>query len=107
MPVACLKEILCKYPQMDLCLDTSHAYSWSKYETGKLIQNFGEKIAQIHFSGSYRRKQHVSLRRISNNFLFSIQPIQHLDVPIVIEEDMKQKSLKYLIDELEFIKRLF
>jgi endonuclease IV len=107
VPVSCLKKILRKYPQMDLCLDTSHAYSWSKYETGKLIQTFKEKISQIHFSGSYRRKQHVSLRKVSKNFLFSIQPIKHLDVPVVIEEDMKIKSLKYLRDELEYTKRLF
>lgn len=102
-----IKTILEKYPQMDLCLDTSHAYSWSKYETHILIQTFKEKISQIHFSGSYRRKQHVSLRKVSQNFCSSIQPLKYLDVPIVIEEDLETKSLQYVREELEYIKSLF
>lgn len=102
-----LKTILDKYPHMDMCLDTSHAYSWSKFETCKLIQAFKEKISQIHFSGYYRRKLHVSLRMVSNNFLLSIQPLKYLDVPIVIEEDLEIKSLQYVRQELEYIKRLF
>jgi len=102
-----IKNILGKYPHVDMCLDISHAYSWSKYETHKLIQAFKEKISQIHFSGSYRRKQHVSLRRVSKDFLFSIQPLKYLDVPIVIEEDLEIKSLQNVRQELEYIKRLF
>lgn len=90
-----------------MCLDISHAYSWSKYETRKLIQAFKEKISQIHFSGSYRRKQHVSLRRVSNDFLFSIQPLKYSDVPIVIEKELVIKSIQYVRQELEYIKRLF
>jgi endonuclease IV len=107
VPFSFLKAILRKYPQIDLCLDVSHAYSWSKYETGKLIHFFQKRISQIHFSGSYRKKQHVSLRNVSENFLFSIQPIKHLDVPIVVEEDLKIKSLRYLRQELEYIKSLY
>ena len=102
-----LKNILDKYPNMEMCLDISHAYSWSKYETCKLVRAFKEKISQIHFSGSYRRKQHVSLRKVSKNFLFSIQPLNYLDVPIVIEEDLEIKSLQYVREELDYIKRLF
>jgi endonuclease IV len=102
-----IQTILDKYPQMDMCLDTSHAYSWSKYETQLLIQAFKEKISQIHFSGSYRRKQHVSLRKVSRNFFSSIQPLKHLYVPIVIEEDLEIKSLHYVRQELEYIKGLF
>ena len=107
VPLSCIRKILRRYPRMDLCLDTSHAYSWSKYEAGKLIHNFEERISQIHFSGSYRRKQHGSLRKVSQNFLFSIQPVKHLGVPVVIEEDMEQQSLNYMRDELDYIKRLF
>lgn len=107
VPLPCIQKILRRYPRMDLCLDTSHAYSWSKYEAGKLVQNFKERISQIHFSGSYRRKQHGSLRNVSRNFLFSIQPVKRLEVPVVIEEDMEPNSLNYVRDELDYIKRLF
>ena len=89
-----------------MCLDTAHAYSWSKFETYKLIDAFKEKISQIHFSGSYRRKQHVSLRKVSKDFILSIQPLKYLDVPIVIEEDIEIKSYQYLRQELKYIKNL-
>ena len=102
-----IKDILDKYPCMDMCLDASHAYSWSKYETYKLIQAFGKKLSQIHFSGSYRQKMHVSLRKVSKNFIFSIRPLKCLDVPIVIEEDLEIKSFQYLRQELEYIKNFF
>ena len=107
LPLSFIKTILDKYPYMDVCLDTSHAYSWSKCETCKLIQAFKKKISQIHLSGSYRRKQHVSLRKVSTDFYSSIQPLKYLDVPIVIEEDLEIKSFQYLRRELEYIKNLF
>ena len=107
LSLSSLKTILDKYPQMDFCLDISHAYTWSRYETYKLIQAFKEKISQIHLSGTYRRKMHVSLRKVSKIFLLSIQPLKYLDVPIVIEEDLEIKSLQYVRRELEYIKKLF
>ncbi len=106
LPLSFLKSTFDNYPHMDMCLDTAHAYSWSKYETYKLIDAFKEKISQIHFSGSYRRKQHVSLRKVSKDFFLSIQPLKYLDVPIVIEEDIEKKSLQYLRQELKYIKNL-
>jgi len=102
-----LRKILHKYSKMGLCLDAAHAYLWSKYETGKLIEDFADKISQIHFSGTYRNKDHQSLRNFTKNFLESIQPIKELDVPIVIEEDIKVRSLDNLVEEVEYVKSLF
>ncbi len=102
-----LGEILDKYSHINFCLDISHAYSWSKFETAKLIDVFQDRISQIHFSGSYRRKFHQSLRKVSKAFLFSIQPIKQLEVPIVIEEDMQPNSLEYVKEEIEYIKNFF
>jgi len=102
-----LQEILHKYSNIKFCLDISHAYSWSKFETGKLIDVFQDRISQIHFSGSYRRKFHQSLQKVSKAFLFSIQPIKQLDVPIVIEEDMEPNALEYVKGEIEYIKNFF
>lgn len=102
-----LRKTLRKYPNIGLCLDVSHAYLWSKYETNNLIEAFKDKISQVHFSGTYRRRDHQSLRKVSKDFLESVQPIKSLDVPIVIEEDIKIKSLDNLVKEVEYIKSLF
>jgi sugar phosphate isomerase/epimerase len=102
-----LRKILKKYPKVDLCLDVCHAYRWSKYETGKLIKAFKNRISQIHLSGVYKNKEHRSLRKVTKNFLYSIRLIKELNVPIVIEEDIffKEKKLKSLKKEIEYIKR--
>ena len=102
-----LRKIFNKYPQIGLCLDVSHAYLWSKHETSKLVKAFKNKIMEIHLSGTYRRKDHQSLRKVSKDFLFSIQLIKKLNVPIVIEEDIEKRSLKFVKEEIEYIKSFF
>ena len=102
-----LRKVLTKHPRMRLCLDVSHAYSWSKFETGKLIKAFKDRISQIHFSGTYRKRDHQSLRRVSKEFLLSIQPMKNLEIPLVIEEDIETRSFQYVKEELEYIRNLF
>ncbi|MCX6789815.1 MAG: TIM barrel protein [Candidatus Gribaldobacteria bacterium] len=105
--IADFGKIFEKYPKIGLCLDVSHAYSWSKQETANLIKAFGDRITQFHFSGSYRNKDHQSMRKVSPNFLSSIKLLFKTKAPIVIEEDIKIKSERYLQDEVEFIKKMF
>jgi len=108
MGIAQMKKIFRKYPKNRLCLDVSHAYLWSELETKKIVDNFGEKISQIHLSGTYRKKDHQSLRGVTKKFLRSIEPIKELRVPIVIEEDIrKEKGERYLMEEVEYIKAMF
>jgi hypothetical protein len=102
-----LKKILNQYPNIGLCLDVTHAYNWSKYETGNLVKAFKDRISQIHLSGTYKRKYHQSMRNVTKDFLLSIEPIKELNVPIVIEEDIKVKSQRYLKDEVAYIKSIF
>ncbi len=102
-----LRKILNKYPEIDLCLDVAHAYLWSKYETTKIIEAFKDRISQIHFSGIYKGIPHRSLQKVTKDFLFSIQPIKELDIPIVIEEDIAIKSFKFVKEEVEYIKKYF
>ncbi len=101
------KKIFREYPKVGLCVDVAHAYSWSKQETEKLIKNFGDRITQFHFSGSYRNKDHQSLKIVSKDFLSSIELLFKLRAPIVIEEDIKVKNEKFLKEEIEFIKEYF
>ena len=102
-----LRKIFYTYPNISLCLDVSHAYRWSKYETGNLIEAFKNKISQIHLSGTYKNKEHQSLRNVTKEFIFSIQPIKKLHVPIVIEEDTNIKNLKFIKDEIKYIRNFF
>lgn len=101
-----LQNLMDNHPHLKFCLDVSHAFLWSKLETGILVKNFEERISQIHFSGVYKRKDHQSLRKVSDDFLRSIQPIRNLELPIVIEEDIKTKSIEYVKEEIEYIKKL-
>jgi hypothetical protein len=102
-----LKRIFKEYPKMGLCVDVSHAYSWSKQETENLIKAFGGRITQFHFSGAYRGKDHQSLRIASKDFLSSIELLFKSKTPIIIEEDIKVKNEKFLKQEVEFIKKMF
>ena len=101
-----LRKILFTNSQLKLCLDVSHAYTWSGQETANLIDEFGERISQIHLSGTFYGKDHQSLRKVSNRFLHSIQPVKNLDVPIVIEENMSPGSIDYVKEEINYIKTL-
>lgn len=105
--IADFKKIFEQYPKIGLCVDVSHAYSWSKQETEKLIKAFSDRITQFHFSGAYRGKDHQSLRIVSKDFLSSIEPLFKSKVPIVIEEDIKIKSEEFLKEEVSFIKKMF
>jgi len=105
--IADLQKIFEKYPKMGLCLDVAHAYLWSKDETRKLVNAFGDKITQVHFSGTYRKKDHQSLRIVTKDFLDSIEPVKKLTVPIVIEEDIQIKDESFLKEEVEYIKKMF
>lgn len=100
------KKIFQKYPQINLCLDVAHAYLYSKYETGILIKAFKNKISQFHLSGTYRKRDHQSLRKVTQDFLFSLRPIKELNVPIIIEQDIKTKGLKHVKEEIRYIKNL-
>lgn len=102
-----IKRLMDEHPHLKLCIDVSHAYLWSKSETGILTENFQNRISQIHLSGTYRKKDHQSLRSVSSDFLLSIAPIKELDVPMVVEENMTAGSLAYVKKELEFVGTLF
>jgi hypothetical protein len=102
-----LRRIFNEYPEFAFCLDISHAYLWSKYETARLLREFGSRLSQIHLSGTYRRKSHQTLQSVSRNFLQTIDDIKQLEVPLVIEEDFKVKSIAGVKKELNFIRGLF
>ncbi len=101
------KKIFKKYPKVGLCVDVSHAYSWSKKETEKLVRAFSSRITQFHFSGAYRGKDHQPIRIVSKDFLSSIELLFKSKAPIIIEEDIKIKSEQFLKEEVEFIKKMF
>ncbi len=101
-----LHAIFKRYPKLGLCLDVAHAYFWSMFETEKLIKAFKNRITQIHLSGTYRRKDHLPLQQVSPMFIKSIQPIKELEVPVIIEEDVKIKNIKLVKKEIRYIKSL-
>jgi sugar phosphate isomerase/epimerase len=107
LSVAALQKILKRYPKIGFCLDVAHAYTWSKQETSRLVEAFCGRITQIHFSGTYRKKDHQSLRIVSKDFLDSIEPIWKLKAPLVIEENMIKQGQKFLKEEVRYIRDTF
>jgi sugar phosphate isomerase/epimerase len=105
--IGMMKRIIAKYPGSGLCLDVAHAYLWSRHETERYIRAFKGKIDQVHFSGTYRKKDHRSLQEVSPLFLKSVELLKTLDVPIVIEEGMEDNGMDYAKKEVEYIKGWF
>jgi len=102
-----LRKIIKRYPKIGFCLDTSHAFSWSQHETGKLATAFKDRITQIHLSARHGGKDHQFLSKADRQFLSSIEPIKKINVPIVIEEEIKKINLNSIKKEIEYIKKFF
>ena len=90
-----------------LCLDIAHAYLWSKNETRKIIRAFDGKITQVHFSAVSDSLPHVSLSSADADFLYSIEPVRQLKVPVVIEQNMGTMSTSFANKEIRSIKNFF
>ncbi|MDD3627169.1 MAG: hypothetical protein PHV06_07605 [bacterium] len=108
-PVKCfnvvnLGDVLKKNPGFGLCIDVAHAYLWSRDMTKRLVKKFGDRVTQIHLSGTYKRRDHQSLQVVTSNFLKSLEPIYPLSIPIVIEETFKTKNIKDVQHEVTYIK---
>jgi sugar phosphate isomerase/epimerase len=101
-----LERILRHYQNLGMCLDVSHAYLWSKHETAELVRHFSKRITEVHISGTYRNKDHTSLRKVTKDFIDSIKPIRTLNVPFLFEGDVDTSSKKYFASELDYICRL-
>jgi sugar phosphate isomerase/epimerase len=89
-----------------LCLDVSHAYSWGPKEISKIIDSWKDRIMQVHFSVTHYTVTHFGIEKASNKFLDSIKPIKTLDVPIVIEEDMRTLDTMWIKAEIERVKKV-
>lgn len=105
-PVEKMEKIIKEY-EASLCLDVTHAYFWSKYETARYVKRFKGNISEIHLSGNYKKKDHLSLRQVTPMFMKSIEPIKNIDAPIIIEEGFDNKSLKFAKEEVALVRKLF
>jgi hypothetical protein len=90
-----------------LCLDVTHAYFWSRKETARYVNRFKGNISEVHLSGNYMKKDHLSLREVTRTFMESIEPLRLIDAPIIIEEGFDDKSLKFAKEEVALVRRLF
>lgn len=102
-----LRQTLRDYPKIGLCLDVAHAFLWSRDESSRIVETFGERIRQIHFSAADRKQDHLSLVDASEEFAESIRPVLSLNVPWLIELDIDpQAEQKALLQELIAAKKL-
>lgn len=100
------EDALNKHKHFGLCLDVSHAYSWSKKETQNIFEKWRDRIMEVHFSVTHYQSNHLGTLSASQNFLDSVKCLKDLDVPIVIEEDMKTKNPKFILSEINRVKKI-
>jgi hypothetical protein len=91
---------------MGLCLDVSHAYDYGVNETEYIVKKWKHKIKQVHFSNNRYHNDHFNFKKVGKSFLKSIEPLRELNVPIVLEEDMKFTTVKEIKDELKRVKNI-
>lgn len=96
--------------KLKICLDAAHAYLYDDKELSKLCRKFKGKISQFHLSGTYRKKDHQSMKVVTKRFMKSIKCVfdSPEEIPIIIEEDFKNnKNFKKLVSEIKYIRGLF
>lgn len=85
-----LREIFSKYPDLLFCLDVTHAYRWSVFETSALISEFQGRLVQVHLSGGRGSKEHLPIKNASILYMLSIRRLFNMDVPLVMELDFSE-----------------
>lgn len=100
------EDILQTNKKINLCLDVSHSYSWSPKETSRIIDTWQDKIQQVHFSATHYSVSHLPVRGASKAFLASVKKVKDLNVPIVIEEDMKTRDKDWILKEINEVKKI-
>ncbi|MFA5931680.1 MAG: hypothetical protein WC821_05215 [archaeon] len=98
--------VLNENPSFNMCLDVSHAYDWGASETQRVVSKWKHRIKQIHFSNNRYHKDHLMFKKVSKDFLKSIDPIRELNVPIIIEEDMGTPNLQEIKEEIKRIRKI-
>ncbi len=99
-------KLIKNYPDAGICLDTSHNYSWSPSETKKMVELYGFRITEVHFSATLRGKTHRSMEVAPKAFFKSIKPLKDLNVPMIIEEDMEFESFEEVESEVFAVKQV-
>lgn len=89
------------------CLDTAHAYSIGKNETKHLLERFGPRLRQIHFSARYRQKDHEPLQKASTGFLKSLEPLRGKKTNIILEQDYHRIDYAFIRKEIQFARAFF
>ena len=102
-----LEKVFKKYPSIGLCLDVAHSYRNSKTETEYIVKKFKKRIKQVHISGVYRNRDHIDLKSSTKDFMKSIEPIEELDVPIIIEEGFDKGKMTSIRSEIKLVRKLF
>ncbi|MDD5569200.1 MAG: hypothetical protein PHG23_02190 [Candidatus Pacebacteria bacterium] len=91
----------------DVCLDVSHAYTWSEKESLFYATRFKGKIAEIHLSASNGEHEHPPFSEASPEFLKSIEFLKGTDIPIIMESDYNSKDEETLTKDITSIKEFF
>jgi len=88
-------------------LDVGHAYMSSKNEVRLIVDEFRNRIKQVHFHAAYRGKDHLQFDNPSKSYIKAIQPVFDLDCTIVIEENFFEIDMDPVKREILNVKTMF
>jgi len=91
----------------DICLDVSHAFTWSDKEAQKYWQKFSKHIFQIHISSSRGNHEHLPMSNLGIDYKKSIEFLGLINKPFIIESDYNDKNINFLNKDLNFINNYF
>ena len=91
----------------DICLDVSHAFTWSAKEAQKYWQKLSSHIFQIHLSSSRGNHEHLPMSNLDKDYKKSIGFLGLINKPFVIESDYNDKNINFLNKDLNFINSYF
>lgn len=95
-------ETVAKYG-CGICLDVSHAFTWSEFESEKYFDRFKEKILQIHLSASNGAHEHLPFSESSSVFRKSVSFLGAVAAPKVIECDYTTRDIDFIKKDLKLL----
>jgi hypothetical protein len=94
-----LRPVFARLPDASFCFDVAHARQCdtSMTEAFRLLDSFGERLAEVHVSELDAHSRHVRLSRAAIRACLEIAPFIPAEVPVIVEAPVRPHEIE---DEL-------
>jgi hypothetical protein len=94
-----LRPVFARLPDASFCFDVAHARQCdaSMIEARRLLDAFGDRLAEVHVSELDAHSRHVRLSQMGIRACLDVAPLIPLHVPVIIEAPVRPQEIE---DEL-------